>query len=73
MSYGKVISGGKQMSKGLTKGINEKREEFMESKTRAKTLATSVQQAFTKNNLSENQTQDVNGRSFKTPKVPSKV
>ena len=26
--YGKVINGGKQMSKGLTKGINDKLEGF---------------------------------------------
>lgn len=52
MSYGKVINGGKPMTKGLTKGINEKLEEFAERHERPKIIANSVLNAFKQKNLS---------------------
>lgn len=73
MSYGKVISGGKAMTKGLTKGINDKLEGFAKEQDRRKTLATAVRGAFDKRNLDNNQIQNVNGSKFQTPKVPKNV
>lgn len=73
MSYGKVISGGKAMTRGLTKGINEKLEEFAEGHKRAATLAGAVRKAFTQNPLSDNHTNNVNGSKFTTPKLPKNV
>ena len=65
MSYGKVISGGKPMTKGLTKGINEKLEEFAESHGHSKMIATAVNNAFKQKNLAEPTTgRDVKGGSF---------
>lgn len=72
-AYGKVISGGKAMSKGLTKGINDKLEEFGESHTRSKIIATSVLNAFKANPLNEPHTQNINGGKFTAGKRPSKV
>ena len=46
MFYGKVISGGKQMSKGLTKGINDKLNAFADSHKRSATLADAVKGVF---------------------------
>ena len=38
--YGRVISGGKQMSKGLTKGINDKLAGYEEENERRAVIAT---------------------------------
>jgi len=73
MNYGKVISGGKQMSKGLTKGINEKREGFQESHARSEMIANSVKKAFTQNPLSDPHLNNIKGGSFTKPKLPAKV
>ena len=74
MSYGKIISGGKPMTKGLTKGINEKREEFAESHKRSAIIATSVNNAFKQTNLSEPTTgRDVKGGSFLKAKANRNV
>lgn len=73
MSYGKVISGGKQMAKGLTKGINNKLTTFADGHSRSQTIATAVNNAFKQRNLSDNTTNDVKGGKFKTPKLPAKV
>jgi hypothetical protein len=71
--YGKVISGGKAMSKGLTKGVNDKLEEFSEHKARAKVIATSVLNAFKANPLADPHTNNINGGKFTAGKRPSKV
>lgn len=73
MSYGKVISGGKQMTKGLSKGINDKLEEFAEGHKRAKQLAVAVRDTFNQNPLSGPHLNNVNGSKFTKPKLPSKV
>jgi hypothetical protein len=73
MSYGKVISGGKQMSKGLTKGINDKLAGFEGENKRRAIVAGAVRKAFTQNPLSDNHTNNVNGGKFTTPKLPAKV
>ena len=73
MSYGKVISGGKAMTKGLTKGINDKLDNLEDARERRKTIATAVNNAFKQRNLSDNTTNNINNGKFQTPKVPSKV
>jgi len=73
MSYGKIISGGKQMSKGLTKGINDKLAGFEGENKRRAIVAGAVRNAFTQNPLSDNHLNKVNGGKFTTPKLPAKV
>lgn len=74
MSYGKVISGGAKMSKGLTKGINDKLKTFADGHKRADMIAGAVAKAFKQRNLSDQTTNDIhNPGKFKTPKVPAKV
>lgn len=72
-AYGKVISGGKAMTNGLTKGINNKLKTFAESQKRSKMLAVAVRDTFNQNPLSDQHLNDVNGKKFTTPKLPSKV
>ena len=72
-AYGKVISGGKAMTNGLTKGINDKLKTFSSSNERAKMLATAVRDTFNKNPLSDPHLNNVNGKKFTTPKLPTKV
>jgi hypothetical protein len=71
--YGKVISGGKAMSKGLSKGINDKLDGFAKENGRRQTIATAVNNAFKQRNLSDNTTNNSNNGKFQTPKVPSMV
>lgn len=76
MSYGKVISGGKAMTNGLTKGINNKLKGFEESHKRSQTLATAVGKAFNQNPLVDNHLNNINvaaDKKFTTPKLPTKV
>jgi hypothetical protein len=72
-AYGKVLSGGKAMTKGLTKGINDKLDGFAKEHGRRQTIATAVNNAFKQRNLSDNTTNNSNNGKFKTPSVPSKV
>ena len=71
--YGKVITGGKQMSKGVSKGINDKLDKQEDARERRKVVATAVNNAFKQRNLSDNTTNNVKGGKFSTPKVPAKV
>ena len=71
--FGRVISGGKQMTKGLTKGINDKLEGFAKEQDRRKMLADSVKRATNIGSLSEQKLNNVNGKKFTTPSKPSKV
>jgi len=71
--YGRVISGGKQMSKGLTKGINDKLAGYEEENERRATIATAVKNAFTVRHLSDQTTNNVKGGKFQTVKEKSKV
>jgi hypothetical protein len=76
MSYGKVISGGKAMTAGLTKGINKKLDAFADSHKRSKTLSDAVGKAFTQNPLSDNHLNNINvaaAKKFTTPKLPKSV
>jgi len=72
--YGKVISGGKQMSKGLTKGINDKLDSRGEEDSRRAAVAGAVRDAYKVNTLSSQHTNNVSkGGKFTKPSVPSKV
>ena len=72
-AYGKVISGGAQMSKGLTKGINDKLDGIADRRERAQVIATSVNNAYKVNTLSDQHTQNIRGGKFTAGTRPSKV
>ena len=72
-AYGKVISGGKAMTNGLTKGINDKLKSFSGSHKRAALLANSVRDTFNQNLLSDPHLNNINGSKFTKPKLPTKV
>jgi hypothetical protein len=71
--YGTVISGGKQMSKGLTKGINDKLSGFEDENKRRAIIATAVNNAFTVRHLSDQTTNNSNNGKFQTVKEKAKV
>jgi len=74
--YGTIISGGARMTKGLTKGINDKLEEYAESHKMSATLANSVRKAFNQNPLSDPHLNNINAKAnpkFTTPKLPAKI
>jgi hypothetical protein len=76
MSYGKVISGGKAMTAGLTKGINKKLDAFSQSHKRSQTLATAVRDTYNQNPLSDNHLNNINVaavKKFTVPKLPKSV
>jgi hypothetical protein len=73
-SYGRVISGGAQMRKGLTGNINDKVEGHNSDLKRKEVIATAVNNAYKVNTVSSQHTNDVkNFGKFKKPSVPSKV
>ena len=67
-AYGKVISGGAKMSKGLTKGINGKLAAFAAGHSHAQQIATAVGNAFKVTHLSDQTTNNVNGGKFQKVK-----
>ena len=72
--YGKVINGGKQMSKGNANHINDKLSGFADENKRRATVAGAVRQAFTVRHLSDQTTNNVSvGGKFKTVKEHAKV
>lgn len=72
--YGRVISGGAKMSKGLSKGINDKLGGFADENKRRAQVAGAVRQAFTVRHLSDQTTNNVSaGGKFKTVKEHAKV
>jgi hypothetical protein len=74
MSYGKVISGGAQVSKTGGKSINDKLDGFAGENKRRAVVAGAVRQAFTVKHLSDQTTNGISaGGKFKTPKTPAKV
>ena len=74
MSYGKVISGGASMRKGLTNGINEKVSSREKEYSRRDSVAAQVVDAYKTRVLSNQSINDVrNGDKFKKGSVPSKV
>jgi hypothetical protein len=73
MSYGKVISGGAQMRKGLTKNINNKLDGFAKENERRAMVAGAVQRAYKVDTLSEQHTNNVRGGKFIPGTRPAKV
>jgi hypothetical protein len=76
MSYGKIISGGKAMTNGLTKNINNKLKGFEDGHKRGQALATAVGKAFNQNPLSDQHLNNINvaaAKKFTTPKLPTNV
>ena len=72
--YGRVISGGTKMSKGLSKGINDKLSGFADENKRRAQVAGAVRQAFTVRHLSDQTTNNVSaGGKFQTVKEKAKV
>jgi hypothetical protein len=68
--YGKVISGGKAMTNGLTKNINGKLEGFSKGHAHGEMIANAVNKVFGNRHLSDPQVNDINGGKFKTSKTP---
>ena len=71
--YGRVINGGKQMSKGNANHITDKLSGFAKENERRATVATAVNNAFTVRHLSDQQTNNTNNGKFKTTKEHAKV
>ncbi len=61
------------MTKGVSKGINDKLDTLDVARKRRQVVATAVNNAFKQTNLSDNTTNNVKGGKFSTPKVPAKV
>jgi len=73
-AYGKVISGGIQMRKGLNKGINDKLTTRESEFDRRDVVAKAVNNAYKVNTVSSQHTNNVSkGGKFTKPSVPSKV
>ena len=73
MNYGKVIFGGAQMRKGVSKGINNKLEGFEEENERRAKVAGAVREAFTVRVLSDQTVNNIKGGKFTPGTRPSKV
>ena len=74
--YGTIISGGARMTKGLTKGINDKLEEYAESHKDKAILANSVRNVFNQKPLSDPHLNNINVKAnpkFTVPKLPAKI
>ena len=70
--YGKVINGGAQMRKGLTKGINDKLASRSAEDDRRETVATAVNNAYAVNTISSQHTNNTKGGTFTKPSNRSK-
>lgn len=74
MSYGKVINGGAQMRKGLTKGVNDKLSTRSAEDSRRQSVATAVNNAYKVDTLSSQHTNNVSaGGKFQKPFVPKNI
>lgn len=72
--YGKVISGGEQMRKGVSKGINDKLKGRSAEDSRRASVATAVREAYMVNTVSSQHTNNVSkGGKFTKPSVPASV
>jgi hypothetical protein len=71
--YGKVISGGAQVTKPGSKSINDKLTGFAGEQKRRAVVAGAVRQAFTVRHLSDQQTNNSNNGKFQTVKEKAKV
>lgn len=72
--YGKVISGGEQMRKGVSKGINDKLKGRSAEDSRRASVATAVREAYMVKTVSSQHTNNVSkGGKFTKPSVPASV
>jgi hypothetical protein len=71
--YGKVISGGASMRKGVSKGINDKLETLKAARSSRQITASAVADAFKVDTLSQQHTNNVNGGKFTKGTRPAKV
>jgi len=71
--YGKVLSGGASMRKGVSKDINDKHKSREGEIARRDTVAKAVNNAYKVNTVSSQHTNNVKGGKFTKPSVPSKV
>lgn len=72
-AYGKVISGGARMTKGVTKGINDKLSSRASEDGRREKVAVAVRDIYKVNTLSDQHTQNINGGKFQKGTRPAKV
>ena len=72
-AYGKVINGGAQMRKGVSKGINDKLSTRTGEYSRREKVAVAVRDVYKVNTLSDQHTQNINGGKFQKGTRPSKV
>jgi site-specific DNA-adenine methylase len=72
MSYGKIINGGAQMRKGVSKGINDKLSTRSSENDRRETVAVAVRDAYKVNTISSQHTQNSNKGQFTKPSNRSK-
>jgi hypothetical protein len=72
MSYGKVINGGAQMRKGVSKGINDKLASFAGEDARREKVAVAVRDAYKVNTISSQHTNGTKGGNFVKPSNRSK-
>lgn len=70
--YGKVINGGAQMRKGVTKGINDKLASRSAEDSRRATVATAVNNAYKVDTVSSQHTNNSNKGQFTKPSNRSK-
>jgi hypothetical protein len=72
MSYGKVINGGAQMRKGVSKGINDKLASFADEDARREKVAVAVRDAYKVNTVSSQHTDNSDKGRFTKPSNRSK-
>ena len=72
MSYGKVINGGAQMRKGVSKGINDKLSSRSSEDSRRASVAGAVASAYKVNTISSQHTNNTKGGAFTKPSNRSK-
>ena len=72
-AYGKVISGGARMTKGVTKGINDKLKSLEAEGKRREAVAVQVRDVYKVRTLSDQQLNNINGGKFTKGHRPAKV
>jgi hypothetical protein len=70
--YGRIIDGGAQMRKGVSKGINDKLSSRSAEDERREVVATAVNNAYKTNTISSQHTNNSNKGSFTKPSNRSK-
>lgn len=71
--YGKIISGGAQMTKGVSKGINDKLQGKAAEEKRRGAVAAQVRNVYDVKTLSEPHLNNINGGKFTKAKPEKNV